>query len=147
MGSRSRWASTLPDVADIVSKAKRSSMMSGIRGKDTDPELRVRSHLHRAGLRFRLHAKGLPGRPDIVLPRWRTVVFVHGCFWHRHPGCRYAYTPSSNRPFWRSKFAANVERDRRKVRQLRKAGWTVLTVWECRTSSPQLDHLVRRITG
>lgn len=134
-------------MADIVSKAKRSEMMSGIHGEDTDPELRVRSHFHRAGLRFRLHVKGLPGRPDVVLPRWKTIVFVHGCYWHHHRGCRFAYTPKTNRSFWRAKFAENVERDRREARQLRKKGWRVLTVWECQTSPARLDRMVQRITG
>jgi DNA mismatch endonuclease (patch repair protein) len=133
-------------VADIVSKAKRSAMMSGIHGKNTDPELRVRSHLHRAGLRFRLHSKHLPGRPDIVLRRWKTVVFVHGCFWHRHAGCRFAYNPKSNRRFWNAKFTENVRRDVRKQAALRKACWKVLTVWECRTTIRDLDRLVKRIT-
>lgn len=121
-------------------------MMSGIRGKDTKPELLVRHYLHRAGLRYRLHAKGLPGRPDLVLRKYRTVVQVHGCFWHRHPGCRYAYTPSSNLPFWRAKFFENTSRDRRNDRKLRALGWKVLTIWECEASKPQkLEGLLDRI--
>jgi DNA mismatch endonuclease (patch repair protein) len=120
-------------------------MMSGIRGRDTAPEKIVRSHLHRAGLRFGLHRKDLPGRPDIVLPRWRSAVFVHGCFWHRHPGCRYAYVPKSNRAFWLRKFAANVERDGRNVAELRKMKWRVHVVWECRLSTGRLEQLVRAI--
>ena len=90
--------------------------MSRIRGRDTAPELLVRSALHRAGYRFRLHREDLPGRPDIVLPKYRTVVFVHGCFWHRHKGCRFAYTPKSRVAFWNDKFRRNVERDRRNAR-------------------------------
>lgn len=119
--------------------------MSGIRGQNTRPERVVRSHLHRAGLRFRLHRSDLPGRPDLVLPRWNTVIFVHGCFWHRHPGCRFATTPSTNRAFWRRKFESNIERDRRNASRLRRAGWRVLTVWECSLSDTRLQRLVDSI--
>lgn len=105
-------------------------MMAGIRGKDTQPELIVRSFLHRAGLRFRLQAM-LPGKPDLVLPKYRAVVFVHGCFWHRHEGCRYATTPASNAVFWREKFAANVRRDAKVRQQLEELGWRVLVIWSC----------------
>jgi DNA mismatch endonuclease (patch repair protein) len=109
--------------------------MSRIRSRDTVPELQVRSALHRAGYRFRLHRKDLPGRPDIVLPKHSTVVFVHGCFWHRHPGCRFAYLPKSRVAFWRKKFNDNVERDRRNRRDLRRRGWRVITIWECQAGS------------
>lgn len=122
-------------MADIVSKDVRSWMMSRIRGKDTAPEKAVRSCLHGLGYRFRLHRKDLPGSPDIVLPRHRTAVFVHGCFWHRHPGCRFAYRPKSNVVFWKEKFKENVARDRRKASALRKQGWRVLVIWECETVS------------
>lgn len=107
--------------------------MSRIRGRDTRPEKAVRSLLHRMGFRFRLHRRDLPGSPDIVLPRLRTVIFVHGCFWHRHPGCRFAYTPRTRKAFWNAKFAANRARDRRHARDLGSLGWRVVTVWECRT--------------
>jgi len=110
--------------------------MSRIRSRDTQPELLVRSTLHKAGYRFRLHSKTLPGHPDIVLPRHGTVVFVHGCFWHRHHGCRYAYTPKSRVEFWRRKLEGNVERDRRNARALRALGWRVITVWECQAGAP-----------
>jgi DNA mismatch endonuclease (patch repair protein) len=132
-------------MADSVDRATRSRMMAGIRGRDTTPERIVRSHLHRAGLRFRLHESRLSGRPDIVLPRWGAVVFVHGCYWHRHPGCRFATTPSTRVEFWTRKFAENVARDRRNVRALRRAGWRVFVVWECSLSPSALDRLVRRI--
>lgn len=122
-------------MTDVVDQQTRSRMMAGIKGRDTKPELAVRSYLHAAGLRFRLHDKHLPGRPDIVLRRYRTVVFVHGCFWHRHPGCRYATVPASRQEFWSSKFASNVERDRRDVASLEELGWRVITVWECETRS------------
>lgn len=105
--------------------------MSQIKGRNTGPELRLRSLLHRAGFRFRLHAKDLPGKPDFVLPKYRTAIFVHGCFWHRHEGCRNATTPSTRTKFWQAKFDGNVERDRRNSAALEAAGWTVITVWEC----------------
>ena len=108
--------------------------MAGIRGKDTAPEVALRRALHGAGLRFRLHPKELPGRPDIVLPKWRAVVQVHGCFWHRHPGCRYATNPATRPEFWSAKFSGNVERDARNHSTLRALGWRVATVWECALS-------------
>lgn len=109
--------------------------MSGIGGKNTKPELLVRKALFAAGFRFRLHRKDLPGRPDVVLPGRRVVVFVHGCFWHAHQGCPYAKTPATRREFWEAKLAANVERDRRTREALLSAGWRVLVVWECATRS------------
>ena len=136
-------------MADTISKAERSALMARIRGKDTKPEVFVRSALHRAGFRFRLYARGLPGRPDIVLPRHGVVIFVHGCFWHRH-GCALASEPATRRRFWQAKFEANMARDRRNARALRKLGWRVLTVWECalRTKTGReraIATLVRRI--
>ncbi len=107
--------------------------MSRIRSKDTSPEKRVRSFLHRAGFRFRLHVKNLPGSPDIVLPKHRTAIFVHGCYWHRHSGCKFAYTPKTRVDFWQDKFEQNVVRDKKKEALLLEAGWAVLTVWECET--------------
>ena len=118
-------------MADSLAKERRSWNMSRIRGRNTGPELRLRSLLHRAGFRFRLHAKQLPGSPDVVLPKYRTAIFVHGCFWHRHPGCRNATMPSTRREFWQEKFDANVSRDARNQAALEAAGWTVLTIWEC----------------
>ncbi|MDN8617296.1 very short patch repair endonuclease [Variovorax ginsengisoli] len=117
--------------ADIVSPAVRSSMMSGIRGKNSRPELALRKQLFAAGYRFRLHRRDLPGSPDIVLPRHRAVVFVHGCFWHRHQGCPKATTPASNASFWAAKFSANVARDAATIGQLEALGWRVAVVWEC----------------
>jgi DNA mismatch endonuclease (patch repair protein) len=105
--------------------------MSAIRGHDTAPERLVRSTLHRHGLRFRLYVRGLPGRPDIVLPRHRTVVLVHGCFWHRHIGCAKSTLPATNRAWWVAKLRRNRARDRRNIRDLRAAGWRVIVVWEC----------------
>ena len=124
-------------MTDRLTRERRSWNMSRIRGKDTEPEKLVRSALHCAGYRFRLHSKQFPGRPDIVLPKHRTVVFVHGCFWHRHKGCRFAYTPKSRVAFWNAKFEGNVERDRRNAGALRKLGWKVVTVWECEADRPE----------
>lgn len=118
-------------MGDVVDKQTRSRMMSGIKGKNTRPELLLRLNLHRLGFRYRLHVKDLPGKPDMVLPKYRAVIFVHGCFWHRHPGCRYATTPSSNREFWIPKFQATIERDKIVVERLRDEGWRIGVVWEC----------------
>ena len=110
---------------DRLTQARRSWNMSHIRGKNTKPELVVRSLLHRMGYRFRLHGKKLPGRPDIVLPKYRTVVFVHGCFWHRHRGCKNCTTPTNNRSFWVAKLEGNAARDRLNRRALVRLGWRV----------------------
>lgn len=105
--------------------------MSGIRGKNTKPELAVRKLVHALGYRFRLHRRDLPGSPDLVLPRLRKIIFVHGCFWHRHPGCQFAYSPKSNTAFWLAKLNANVQRDAAVQLALAEMGWNVLIVWEC----------------
>ena len=118
-------------MADVHTPEQRSYNMSQIKGRDTKPEKTLRSLLHRNGFRFRIHYSKLPGRPDIVLPKYRSVIFVHGCFWHRHPGCRYAYTPKSRTEFWNEKLNGNVERDRENISLLRKAGWYPIIVWEC----------------
>jgi len=132
-------------MVDNTDPITRSRVMSRIRGYDTTPEKVVRSLLHRAGFRFRLHGKDLPGSPDIALPKWHAVVFVHGCFWHRHRNCPKAYTPKSNVRFWTEKFEANVARDLRKSRELKRLGWRVFVVWECRSSKAHLDLLAGRI--
>ena len=118
--------------------------MSRIRCKDTSPEIAVRSLLHLHGYRFRVHRRDLPGTPDIVLPKYGAAIFIQGCFWHRHRGCRYAYTPKSNRAFWLAKFQKNVDRDARNEMRLRVEGWSVLYVWECETHD--LARLARRLT-
>ncbi len=120
---------------DFLSPAERSERMSRIRSKDTSPEVALRRALHALGLRFKLHRKDLPGRPDIVLPRHKAVVFVHGCFWHRHAGCRVATTPKSNTAFWQDKFERNVARDARSIELLEAQGWNVLVAWECELGS------------
>lgn len=118
-------------MVDVYSEEKRSQVMSRVRGKNTKPEKRVRSALHRAGYRFRLHRADLPGKPDIVLPLCRTVIFVNGCFWHQHPGCRRATIPASNRKFWKRKLTRTVERDEQNRASLRELGWNIITIWEC----------------
>ncbi|MEX2149660.1 MAG: DNA mismatch endonuclease Vsr [Steroidobacteraceae bacterium] len=130
---------------DRLSKAERSWNMSRISGSDTAPERAVRSLLHKLGYRFRLHSRSLPGRPDIVLPKYRTIVFVHGCYWHRHQRCPFAYVPKTRTQFWLKKFSANVARDRRVVRTLRSVGWQVVVVWECELRNPM--YLSRRLVG
>ena len=134
-------------MTDIVDSRRRSEMMAGIKGRDTKPELVVRRIAHKLGLRFRLHREDLPGRPDLVFPRRRLAVFVHGCFWHRHDGCRYAYTPKSRVDFWMRKFAENVARDRRNEEALRELGWRVLVIWECITRNEEVvrEYLRERI--
>lgn len=132
-------------MTDIVDAATRSRIMASIRGKNTRPELLVRRGLHRVGVRFRLHVRDLPGRPDLVFPKYRAVLFVHGCFWHRHDSCRLAYTPSANSGKWLDKFEANVERDRRQVAALQTAGWRVLVVWECLLRSNDHSDLIADI--
>src|SRR5688572_20028253 len=129
-------------MADIVSRQTRSKMMSGIRGKDTKPEIKVRQFLHSKGLRYRIHVRDLPGRPDIVFPKYRTVVFVHGCFWHRHPNCPYAYRPKSNVDFWETKLNGNVGRDVKHTKQLLELGWNVIVVWECQAEN---GHILERV--
>jgi DNA mismatch endonuclease (patch repair protein) len=118
-------------MVDVVTPQVRSRMMSGIRGKNTLPEMLVRRFLHGQGLRYRLHDRGLPGAPDLVLRRHGVVIFVHGCYWHRHEGCKYATTPVSNVEFWETKFAGNIRRDRIAVAKLQKASWRVIVLWEC----------------
>jgi len=120
-------------VTDVVSPAIRSRMMAGIKSRNTKPEFVVRKALFAAGYRFRLHRNDLPGRPDIVLPRRRIAVFVHGCFWHMHEGCRYAKLPSTHQEFWREKLGRNVLRDGVRIKALLGLNWRVLIVWECLT--------------
>lgn len=118
-------------MVDVVDTATRSRMMSGIRGRNTNPEVTLRHALHALGFRYRLHAKALPGKPDLVFPRFRATVFVHGCFWHRHEDCRFTTTPATRPEFWAAKFADNVGRDKRNLEALEKAGWRTAVIWEC----------------
>lgn len=130
---------------DIVDLATRSRMMAGIRSKDTKPEMSVRKYLHAHGFRYRLHARDLPGSPDLVLPKYRVAIFVHGCFWHQHPGCRFATKPASNTERWQMKFQTNLERDTRNLAALQATGWRVLLVWECELRSQTLERLQRLV--
>ncbi|WP_083537796.1 very short patch repair endonuclease [Pseudoxanthomonas mexicana] len=127
-------------------REKRSSIMRSVKQKDTGAEMVVRRIAHAIGARYRLHRRDLPGRPDLVFPSRHLCLFVHGCFWHRHHGCRLASTPGSNVEFWLEKFARDVERDARKEAELRAAGWSVETVWECETREPErLADRLRRL--
>ncbi|MBV6813271.1 very short patch repair endonuclease [Xanthomonas axonopodis pv. poinsettiicola] len=131
---------------DRISPEARSALMRAVRGKNTTPELIVRRMAHRLGARFRLYRKDLPGTPDLVFPSRRLCIFVNGCFWHRHEGCRLATTPSSNVNFWQEKFARNMQRDEEKARQLKLAGWKVETIWQCETRNPKrLEDRLRKI--
>lgn len=132
-------------MSDTLTNAQRRRCMSAIRGRDTKPELLVRSLLHTQGFRFRLHARYLPGKPDIVLPKYRAVIFVHGCFWHTHHCKRGRSTPTTNQSFWRKKRAATVRRDRLVRRRLRHLGWRVIVVWECRTITAALPRLIAKL--
>lgn len=127
---------------DVVDKKTRSRMMAAVPQRDSAPELIVRRLTHRMGYRYRLHVRSLPGSPDIVFPRLQKVIFVHGCFWHRHR-CKRATTPATRRRFWRTKFEQNKARDRRNLRDLRRQGWQALVVWECWTRRP--DWLAKRL--
>ena len=123
-------------MTDILTPSQRSELMSRIRGVDTRPELLIRRKLHALGYRFRVHGRGLPGRPDLVFNGRRAVVFVHGCFWHRH-GCRKTYVPKSRRQFWRNKFAENQARDERNRTLLLRDGWRIFVAWECEIDSDE----------
>lgn len=118
-------------MVDIVDGATRSRMMAAIRGKNTKPELIVRRYLHSCGYRFRLHRRDLPGRPDLVLPKYKLAIFVHGCFWHRHEGCAYATFPKTRKLFWEEKLSGNVKRDQAQLASLNSMRWRVLVIWEC----------------
>jgi len=130
---------------DTLTKAERSERMSRIRSKNTRPELAVRQALFGLGYRYQLHRKDLPGKPDIVFPSRKKALFIHGCFWHAHQGCKVANLPKSRTEYWQAKFQRNVERDKLNKRALRRMGWSTLTVWECQIKRE--DRLLRRITG
>ncbi|MBZ9892953.1 DNA mismatch endonuclease Vsr [Mesorhizobium sp. BR1-1-6] len=135
-------------MVDFLSTEQRSERMSRIRSKDTSPELALRRALHALGLRFRVHYRRLPGTPDIVLPKFKTVVLVHGCFWHRHAGCKVASTPKSRTPFWQEKFDRNVHRDQQNTAALEERGWKVMVAWECELGSQRkVDEVARRVAS
>jgi len=130
---------------DIFSREKRSQIMSRVSGKNTKPELKVRSLLHNLGYRFRLHRSDLPGKPDITLPKHKKVIFVHGCFWHGHKRCKRSKRPTTNENFWNKKLDGNIERDKRYRIELRELGWKVMIVWECETKNfDKLQHKLER---
>jgi DNA mismatch endonuclease (patch repair protein) len=135
-------------MADRLSPERRSWNMSRICGSNTRPERVVRSLLHRMGFRFRIGNRKLPGNPDVVLVKYRTVILVHGCFWHRHPGCKFAYTPKSRIGFWQQKFRENIARDCRTEALLREAGWRVIVIWECEIGDlPRLRERLQQEVG
>lgn len=127
-------------MADVHSKETRSYNMSRIKGKDTKPEMLVRRFLHAQGFRYRLHVKDLPGKPDIVLPKYKTVIFIHGCFWHGHKGCKYAALPNTRKEWWEAKIAANCHHDIVANEILSNVGWSVITIWGCELKPKTLEY-------
>lgn len=132
-------------MTDVFSKEKRSWIMSRVKGRDTKPEILVRSFVHRMGFRFRVHRRDMPGNPDIVLPRHKKTIYVHGCFWHGHKRCCRSKRPTTNEQFWNKKLDGNIERDKRSRRRLRRLGWEVLVVWQCESRNP--EKLLRKLEG
>lgn len=132
-------------MTDTISSEHRSWNMSQIKGENTKPEMIVRSYLHNAGIRFRLHDKSLPGKPDIILKKYNTVIFVDGCFWHRHAGCKYSYEPKSRKKFWETKFDNNIKRDEKINNSYKSFPWNIIRIWECEINEEQLDKLVMKI--
>lgn len=129
---------------DVVAPEIRSRMMASIKSRNTRPEMQVRRHLHALGFRYRLHRKGMPGKPDIVLPKYQIAIFIHGCFWHGHRGCRFATVPATRTEFWMAKISANQERDATAVSRLRERGWRIATIWECALRAKP-DETMRRL--
>jgi len=128
-------------IVDIYSKEKRSNIMLNIRGEDTKPEILVRKFLFSKGFRYRVNDKRYPGKPDIVMPKYRTVIFIHGCFWHGHENCKASALPETNSDFWKKKISDNVDRDRKNIKKLRKSGWNVIVVWLCEIKSKREKKL------
>jgi DNA mismatch endonuclease, patch repair protein len=129
---------------DVYGSETRSRVMRSVKSEDTKPEMKVRRLLHRAGYRYRLHDKSLPGKPDLVFPSRRAVIFIHGCFWHQHPGCKNAERPASNLDYWNQKLDRNIERDALRLSALKSAGWHCLVLWECEVSQPDLLERLAR---
>lgn len=136
-------------MTDKLSASRRSWNMARIRSRDTNPELAVRRTLHESGYRFRLHGSDLPGKPDIILPKYRIAIFVHGCFWHQHPRCIDCSDPKTNTKYWRPKLVANVKRDRKYRRRLRRLGWQSIVIWECQTKKAEQlrERLIRKLNS
>lgn len=135
-------------MADIFNQKTRSEIMAKVHSTNTTPEVKVRKILHKLGYRFRLHPNNLPGRPDIALPKYKTVIFVNGCFWHGCPTCKHAQIrPRTNEEYWQKKLDRNMERDKENIAALQEKGWKVLTVWECETKKKNMDMLVQKLTS
>jgi len=132
---------------DKLTKEKRSWNMSRIRAKNTKPEIILRSMLHRKGYRFRINHKGLPGKPDVVLPKYRSVIFVHGCFWHGHEGCKDYSPPKTRTEWWINKIKGNIKKDKENTKQIKKQGWQVIIVWECELATKNREKLIKTITN
>ncbi len=132
-------------MADVHSKETRSYNMSRIRSKDTKPEMLVRRFLHKNGFRYRLHVKTLPGKPDIVLPKYKTVIFIHGCFWHGHEGCRYYVVPKTRTEWWLNKIGGNIANDSNAKAILQDAGWNIITIWECELKKSSLEETLKNL--
>ena len=132
-------------MADVHNKATRSYNMSRIKGKDTKPEMLVRKFLHAQGFRYRLHDKKLPGKPDIVLPKYKTVIFIHGCFWHKHEGCKYFVVPKTRTEWWMNKINGNVANDKKASEALKEAGWKIINIWECELKSSKKEYTLIHI--
>lgn len=128
---------------DVFDREKRSAVMRSVKSKNTKPEIKVRQALHRAGYRYRLHRNDLPGKPDIIFPGKRSVIFIHGCFWHQHPGCPHAARPSSNSAYWNRKLSRNIERDIAHMAALKDQGWRILTLWECEIKGQDIPAIVK----
>jgi len=132
-------------MADVHNKATRSYNMSRIRAKDTKPEMLVRKFLHANGFRYKLHDKKLPGKPDIVLPKYKTVIFVHGCFWHGHANCKYFVVPKTRTKWWSDKINGNKAIDEKAIKTLKKDGWKVITVWECKLKPTEVENALTSV--
>jgi DNA mismatch endonuclease (patch repair protein) len=128
-------------MSDIFSKSKRSEIMSKISGKETKPEIIVRKYLFAKGFRYRKNLKKLPGKPDIVLPKYKTIILIHGCFWHGHEGCKKSVLPTTNTEFWKEKIGKNIERDRFNILELEKQGWKVIVVWQCELKNSTVKNI------
>lgn len=133
-------------MADVFSKEKRSWIMSRVKSKDTQPELLVRKFLHRQGFRFRLYRKDLPGKPDIILPKYRTAIFVHGCFWHGHKGCSKANLPKTKTEWWKNKIDTNASNDIKNRKRLKKSGWRIIIIWQCDLKAKKIVGTLNKLT-
>ena len=132
-------------MADVHDKATRSFNMSRIKNKDTKPEILVRKHLHSKGFRYKLYDKNLPGKPDLVLPKYKTLIFIHGCFWHGHAGCRYFVVPKTRTEWWLNKISRNIDNDRKVISLLEQDGWKVITIWECDLKPASIDQTLANL--